>query len=179
MLKRRIWVVTLVAVFAVMLAACAPAVAVPDRPVTVDVDTALAAQAKLANLMMGPVEWSESDFSSLLSVLLDQNTGEGNPVTSISAWFEPGNQIFLRANLKDGTLPAAFGNTLDLSGKLNVADGKVQLVLDGASAGNVGVPTAVLAMIGSQINAALASMAVPPVTLTTDSGSVSVALGGM
>jgi hypothetical protein len=60
-----------------------------------------------------------------------------------------------------------------------VDGGKVQLALDGASAGNVGVPTAVLAMIGDQINAALGSMAVPPVTLTTDSGSVSVALGGM
>jgi hypothetical protein len=86
--------------------------------------------------------------------------------------------IYLRANLKEGTLPAAFGDTLDLSGKLMVDGGKVQLALDGASAGNVGVPTAVLAMIGDQINAALGTMAVPPVTLTTDSGSVSVALGG-
>jgi hypothetical protein len=169
----------LVAVFALVLAACAPAVAVPDRPIAVDVDTALAAQAKLANLMMGDVSWSESEFSSLLSVLLDQNTGDNNPVTSLSVWFEPDNQVFIRANLKDGVLPAAFGNTLDLSGKVMVDGGKVQLALDGASAGSVGAPAAVLAMTSDQINAALGSMMMVPASVATDSGNVTVSLGGM
>lgn len=169
----------MVAVFAMVLAACAPGVAVPDREIAVDVDTALAAQAKLANLMMGEVSWSESEFSSLLSVLLDQNTGENNPVTGINVWFEPDNQVFLRAALKDGVLPAAFGNTLDLSGKVMVDGGKVQLALDGASAGNVGVPAAVLSMVSDQINAALGSMLMVPANVATDSGNVMVSLGGM
>src|SRR4051794_12294727 len=116
MRNRRNWGVSIVALLLVAsLAACtATAVAMPSRDVPVNVDTALAAQSKLGNLMMGNVQWTESEFSSLLSVLLQQNSGENNPVTGVTVWFEPSNQIFVRVNLKEGVLPASFGNTLDL-----------------------------------------------------------------
>lgn len=60
------------------LSACAAGSAVnpPSRDVTVSVDEALAAQnAGMAGMMGGKVDWTESQFSSFLTVLLQQNTG--------------------------------------------------------------------------------------------------------
>lgn len=181
MLNRRNWVVSIIALLLVAsLAACTAApVSVPDRPIDISVDTALAAQNKVANLMMaGNVEWTEAEFSSLLSVLLDQNSGEGNPVEGINVWFEPDNQVFIRVNLVDGVLPT--GNTLDLAGTISVENNHVVVDLQQAGAGNVSVTGAVLDPISQQINAALAdpSMGVA-VDVNTESGMISVGLGGM
>ncbi len=180
MLNRRNWVVSIIGMLLVVsLAACTAApVAVPDRPIDVNVDTALAAQGKLGNLMMGNVEWSEAEFSSLLSVLLEQNSGENNPVDGISVWFEPDNKVIVRVDLKEGVIP--FGNTLDLAGTVGVEDNKVVVDLQEAGAGNMSVSGAMLAPISAQINAALAdpSMGVA-VDVATDTGTVSVGLGGM
>ena len=179
MLNRRNWVVALVALLLVgVLAGCAAGVAVPEREVEVSVDTALEAQNKLAGLMMaGEVDWSESEFSSLLSVLLDQNSGENNPVEAIHVWFEPGNKVIARIAMLDGVLPEAVGDTLELAGTLDVEDGKVVLNLDAAGAGALGVSPALLAPISAQINAALAGLAGVPVDVETEEGSMSVSLG--
>jgi len=179
MLSRRNWVIVAVALFLIAsLAACAAPVAVPDRDIQVDVDTALAAQAKINDLMMGGVDWSESEFSSLLSVLLDQNSGDANPVDSVKVWFEPGNEVIAQIALVDGVLPATFGgNTLDLAGKLNVDAGQIKLMLDGASVGGFGVDASVLGPISDQINAALAGLGGVPVSVETSEGSVSVGMG--
>ncbi len=180
MLNRRNWVVSLLALLLVAsLAACVAApVAVPDRDVPISVDTALAAQAKLTDLMMGHVEWTEAEFSSLLSVLLQQNSGENNPVEEIQVWFEPGNKVVARVTLKEGVLPA--GNTLDLAGTVSVEDMHVKVNLDAAGVGNMSVGSAMLAPISAQINSALAdpSMGVA-VNVSTDTGTISVGLGGM
>ena len=179
MLSRRNWVVVAVALFLVAsLAACGAPVAVPDRDIEVSVETALAAQDKVAGLMMGGAEWSESEFSSLLSVLLDQNSGEANPVDSVKVWFEPGNKVIAQVALVDGVLPETFpGGTLDLAGTIGVQDGMLMLDLEGASAGGFGVNPALLGPVNDQINAALAGLGGIPVSVETAEGSVSVGMG--
>ena len=79
MLNQRNWAVLFVLVLLVSsLAACsAGPVMMPDRDVEISVDEAMIAQDKgLAGLMMGSVDWTESEFSSLLPVLLEQNGGD-------------------------------------------------------------------------------------------------------
>ena len=180
MLNRRNWVVSIIALLLVSsLAACMAApVAVPDREIMVDVTTALEAQNKAMGLMSGNVEWSEAEFSSLLSVLLQQNGGENNPVNDVKVWFEPDNQIFISVGLRDGVIPT--GNTLDLAGSVSVVDNHVVVDLQQVGAGGMSVSGAMLAPISAQINAALAdpSMGVA-VDVATDTGSISVGLGGM
>ena len=181
MLSRRNWVVALVSLLLVAsLAACTAGIAVPDRPIAIDVNTALEAQNKIGNLMMaGEVQWSESEFSSLLSTLLEQNSGENNPVDAVNVWFEPGNKVIAQVSLLQGVLPPTLGgNTLNLSGVVSVEGGAVKIDLDGASAGGMGVSSAILGPVNSQINAALAGLGLGvPVTVATDSGSVTVKLG--
>lgn len=179
MLNRRNWAVSIIGLLLVAsLAACTAApVAMPDRPIEVDVNTALAAQNKIGNLMMGNAEWTEAEFSSLLSVLLEQNGGENNPVESVSVWFEPNNQVFIRVNLLPGVLPA--GNTLDLAGSIDVENNHVVVDLQQAGAGNMSVSGAILDPLSEQINAALADPSLGvAVDVTTDTGSISVGLGG-
>jgi hypothetical protein len=180
MLNRRNWVSIIALLLVASLAACTAApVAVPEREIMVDVNTALEAQNKAAGLVMsGSVDWSEAEFSSLLSVLLEQNGGANNPVNDVKVWFEPNNQIVISVGLKDGVLPS--GNTLDLAGTVAVENNHVVVDLQQAGAGNMSVSGAVLDPISAQINAALAdpSMGVA-VDVTTDTGTISVGLGGM
>jgi hypothetical protein len=180
MLNRRNWVSIIALLLVASLAACTAApVAVPEREIMVDVNTALEAQNKAAGLVMsGNVDWSEAEFSSLLSVLLEQNGGANNPVNDVKVWFEPNNQIVISVGLKDGVLPS--GNTLDLAGTVSVENNHVVVDLQQAGAGNMSVSGAVLDPISAQINAALAdpSMGVA-VDVTTDTGTISVGLGGM
>jgi hypothetical protein len=181
MLNRRNWVVSIIALLLVSsLAACTAApVAVPERDIMVDVTTALDAQNKAMSLVMsGNVDWTEAEFSSLLSVLLEQNGGENNPVNDIKVWFEPNNQIVISVGLQEGVLPS--GNTLDLAGTVSVENNHVVVDLQQAGAGNMSLSGAVLDPISAQINAALAdpSMGVA-VDVSTDTGTISVGLGGM
>jgi len=180
MLNRRNWVVSIIAMLLVasLAAGVAAPVAVPDREITVDVTTALDAQNKAMGLMSGDVEWSEAEFSSLLSVLLQQNGGENNPVSDIKVWFEPNNQIFIRVNLQEGVLPS--GNTLDLAGSVSVDNNHVVVDLQQLGAGNMSISGAALAPITQQINAALADPSLGvAVDVSTDTGTISVGLGGM
>jgi len=180
MLNRRNWVVSIFAVLLVSLAACTAApVAVPDREIAIDVNTAMDAQNKAMGLVMaGSVDWTEAEFSSLLSVLLQQNGGVNNPVEHIMVWFEPNNQIIIRVALKEGVIPS--GNTLDLAGTVSVENNHVVVDLQQAGAGNMSISGASLAPISAQINSALAdpSMGVA-VDVSTDTGTISVGLGGM
>jgi predicted small lipoprotein YifL len=180
MLNQRNWVVSIIALLLVAsLAACTAApVAVPDREITVDVTTALDAQNKAMGLMSGDVEWTEAEFSSLLSVLLEQNGGENNPVNDIKVWFEPDNQIVISVGLEEGVLPS--GNTLDLAGSIGVENNHVVVDLQQVGAGNMSISGAALAPISAQINAALADPSLGvAVDVSTTSGSITVGLGGM
>jgi len=180
MLNRRNWVVSIFALLLVAsMAACTAApVAVPNRDVKVDVDTALAAQNKAAGLMLGKVDWTESEFSSLLTVLLQQNGGTNNPVDGVKVWFEPNNQIFIQVDLKEGVIPNV--DKLDLAGTVGVESNHVKVDLTAVGAGNMSVSGASLAPISAQINAALADPGLGvAANVSTDTGSISVGLGGM
>ncbi len=180
MLNRGKWVVSFVSLLLVAsLAGCAAAaVAMPNRSLTVNVDTALAAQSKLGDLMMGHVEWTESEFSSLLTVLLQQNSGDNNPITGINVWFESGNMIYAQVTLKDGVLPAAFGNSLDLAGTVSVENNHVVVDLSQAGAGDMSVSGAMLAPVNAEINKALADPSLGvAVNVTTDTGKITLTVG--
>jgi len=180
MLNRRNWVVSIIALLVVLsVAACTAApVQVPNRDVKVDVDTALAAQNKAAGLMSGKVDWTESEFSSLVSVLLQQNGGTNNPVNGVKVWFEPNNQVFAEVDLKEGVIPNV--TKLDLAGTVSVKDNHVMVDLNAAGTDNMSVTGASLAPINQQLNTALADPSLGvAANVSTDTGTISVGLGGM
>jgi hypothetical protein len=180
MLNRRNWVVSIIALLLVAsLAACTAApVAFPDREIAVDVNTALEAQNKaMSGVMSGAVELSETEFSSLLSVLLQQNSAN-SPISDIKVWFEPDNQIFISVGLQEGVIPNA--TSLDLAGTVAVEGNHVVVDLQQAGAGNMSVSGAALAPITAQINAALADPSLGvAVNVSTGEGTISLGVGGM
>jgi hypothetical protein len=169
------------AVFALSigLTACTvgQAVELPDREVSINVETALEAQnMAMSGLMMGNVTLDEAQFSSLLTELLKANSGENNPVESITAWFEP-DAIYLQVDVADGVLPATIGDKLAVAGTVDVADGKLMLDLSQASAGTYKVEGASLAPINSQINAALSNFNLGvPVQVETAEGTLTLSM---
>lgn len=149
---------------------------VPERDVEVSMEQALAAQNKLGDLMMGNVEWTESEFSSLLSVLLEQNAGENNPIEGVVVWFEPDNQIAIRVQLVDGLVPGV--STVDVAGTIAVEGNHVVVDVDQAGAGNLSVSESMLPAISEQINAALADPQFGVAAgVETGEGVISVTLG--
>jgi hypothetical protein len=175
----KVGVVLLVLVLALAGCTAGQGVTLPDREVTIDAQTGFDAQnSAMAGLMMGGATLDESQFSSLLTELLKANSGENNPVESISAWFEPEGQIFLQVDLKDGVLPAAVGDTLAVAGGVTVDNGQLMVDLNEASAGNYLVSGAMLAPISAQINSALAGLNVGPVQVETEQGALNLSMGG-
>ncbi len=178
MLNRRNWVVSLIAMLLVVsLTACtASTVSVPNRPIEVDVNTAYEAQNKLAELLMlGSVEWSESEFSSLVSVLLDQNSGDENPVTGVHVWFEPNNQVVIRVALVPGLTP--LGDSVNLAGTISADAGKLAVNVSALGIGGLSVSGDVLSLVSTQINAALAGIDIGlPISVSTDTGKITVSL---
>ncbi len=182
MLNRKTVTLALVLVLLVSsLSACAAGAAVtpPARDITISVDDALAAQnAGMAGLMAGKVEWTEAQFSSFLSVLLQQNTGPNTPIKSIKAWFDAGNKIFLQVELNDGVLLG--GNTIDLAGTIAVQDHHLAVTLSDASANGMSVSGAPLDAVNAWINHILADPNLGvAVDVTTDEGKLTISLAQM
>lgn len=182
MLNRKTVALALVLVLLVSsLSACAAGSAVnpPARDITISVDDALAAQnAGMAGLMAGKAEWTESQFSSFLTVLLQQNTGPNVPIKSIKAWFEPDNKIFLRAELNDGVLLG--GNAIDLAGSITVADHHLTVNLTDAAANGYSVSGAPVDMVSSWINHFLSDPNLGvAVDVSTSEGKLTVGLAQM
>jgi hypothetical protein len=178
-LRKYVSVAALLLISALIMSACTvgPGVTVPTRDVSVSNEAALEAQnLAMAGLMMGSVDLNEEQFSSLLTELMRANTGQNNPVEEIRAWFEP-DMIYLQAELQQGVLPAAFGNTLTLAGNLTVQDGRLLISFREAAAGNYVVAGAALDPINNQINMALASQGLMvPATVTMESGVLTIEL---
>ena len=176
---RKIFMGAAVFALSVGLAACTAgqAVELPDREVTIDVGTALDAQnMAMSGLMTGNVTLDEAQFSSLLTELLKANSGENNPVESITAWFEP-DAIYLQVDVVDGVLPATIGDKLAVAGTVDVADGKLVLDLSQASAGTYKVEGASLAPINAQITAALSGFNLGvPVQVETAEGTLTLSM---
>lgn len=178
---RKTWALSLVLVLLMAsLAGCAMGSQSkwPDRQITISVDEALAAQdAALGGLAAGSAELTESQFSSFLSVLLQQNSGKNTPIKNIWTWFEPDNQVFMRVELNDGVMLG--GNTIDLVGKLSVKDQHVNIDLQEAGANGYSVAGDAIAPVNAWINHFLADPNLGViVNVSTDTGKVTLGLGG-
>lgn len=168
-----------ITVMAFSLSACAfgSGLAIPDREVPISLESALEAQDMgMMGLLMGSVEWTEGQFSSLLTELIAQNAGDANPIESVTAWFEP-EQMFLRIALADGILPEEFGSTVEVAGTIDLDGDIIVLDLTQAAAAGFVVTGDVLGPINDQINEALADF---PLglggTVTMGSGTLSITL---
>lgn len=181
MFHRKTWALSLVLVLLVAtLSGCAMGsqTAWPDREITISVDEALMAQdTALAGMMMGGAELTESQFSSFLSTLLQQNMGANTPIEAIWAWFEPDNQIYLRVQLKEGVMLG--GNTLDLVGKIMVQDQHVMVDLQEAGANGMSLSGDMISPISAWINHFLSDPNLGTiVNVSTDTGKIMLGLGG-
>lgn len=179
MLNRRNWVVALVALLLMAsLAGCSMGQAeVPSRAVPISLDAALEGQTVgLQGLMSGQVTWTESQFSSFLTELLKQNSGPNMPIENITAWFGAGNEVTLRVTFADGVFLG--GNTVDLSGKVMVSNGQLQVDLDQAAANGMVISGPILDMVSAYINSTLASPSFGiAADVSTDDGSITIKLG--
>ncbi|MGL4648443.1 MAG: hypothetical protein ACRC1H_03470 [Caldilineaceae bacterium] len=170
----------LVALLIVMasLAGCVAgsAVAVPDRELTVDLDTALMAQDMgMAGLMGGTVTWTESEFSSFLTYLVAQNAGASVPLDGIKVWFEPGNMVVIEATPSAG-VPLA--GPVRLSGMIGVEDNMVMVDVAEASVGDIAVTGPLLDVVSGAVNRALADPSLGvAVDVATDTGEITLSLG--
>lgn len=171
------WAAITVLAFSLSACAAGSGLSVPDREVPISLDSALEAQDMgMMGLLMGSVELSEGQFSSLLTELIAQNAGEANPIETVTAWFEP-EQMYLRIDLVEGVLPPGFGNTVEVAGTIGL-DGDVIVVdLNEAAAAGYVVTGDVLGQLNEQINVALADF---PLGIggevSMDSGTLSVTL---
>ncbi|MCB0046879.1 MAG: hypothetical protein KDD92_15750 [Caldilineaceae bacterium] len=151
MISRKSLLVTVVLVFVLaVLAGCtAGTVEVPDREIDINMDDAMAGQAKgMQALSTGEVTWTEAEFSSFITELLQQNLGSSSPITSVKAWFEDDNGVVFQVGLPGGM-------TADLSGKIMVEDHIIQVELDSASAMGMSAAGSILNVIQGAINRAL------------------------
>ncbi len=173
MLNRRYLVVSVVLVLLVaVLAGCgAGAAAMPDREVTISIDEALAAQdAAMAGMLTGQAEWTESQFSSLVTELLKQNLGAGSPIQEVKAWFMP-EGLVLAATLADGS-------QVVLSGNVMVENNRIKLDLKEAAAMGMVAAGPVLDIVEGAINRALDAPELGvAVNVATGDGTLSLGLG--
>ncbi len=177
MFSRKNLLVTVILVLVVaVLAGCgsaAEAVQVPDREIMVNMDAAMAGQAKgMEGLMTGSVTWTEEEFSSFVTTLLQQNLGGMAPVEGVKAWFEGDNGLVLQVGLPGGM-------TADLAGKIEVNDANhIQVDLEAASAMGLTAAGSILDVIEGAINRALAddSLGVA-LNVETAPGEITIGLG--
>jgi len=136
------------------LSACmAGSMMMPDREVMISPEAAMEAQnALLAGAATGTVELTESQFSSLLTVLLSQDPNNQIPVEAITVMFNP-DRMYINAQLDQ----AAFGglDSVALAGNIMVEDNLVVIDLDEAAAGPLSADQNLVDFIGDRITAAL------------------------
>ncbi|MEX1020806.1 MAG: hypothetical protein WDZ49_14175 [Litorilinea sp.] len=171
------WAAITVVAFSLSACAMGSGLTIPEREVPISLDSALEAQDMgMMGLLMGSVEWTEGQFSSLLTELIAQNAGEGNPIESVTAWFEP-EQMYLRIALADGVLPEGYGNSVEVAGTIDLEGEIIVVNLTQAAAAGYVVSGDVLGPINEQINMALADF---PLglggTVAMDTGTLSITL---
>ena len=175
MFSRKNLLVTMILVLVVaVLAGCGTAeeaVMALERQIDITMEDALAAQEKAMNaLMTGEATWSEAEFSSLVSTLIEQNGG-GAFVEEVKAYFDDGNMITLEATLPGG-VKAALAGTIDVNDANNI-----EIDLEAASAMGMAAAGGMLDVVEGAINRALAdpTMGVA-VDVETTEGGISLGL---
>jgi hypothetical protein len=155
MFGRKNLLVTVILVLVVaVLAGCggaADAVQVPDREIMINMDAAMSGQVKgMEGLMTGQVVWTEEEFSSFVTTLLEQNLGDMAPIEGVKAWFDENNGVTFQVALPGGM-------TADLAGTIDVNDANnIEVDLEAASAMGLAAAPAILDVIEGAINRALA-----------------------
>jgi hypothetical protein len=147
MLNRKNLVVAVALVLMVsMLAGCAAGGASLARDPEISSDAAMSAQNKaIAGLGSGQVEWTEAEFSSLLTLLVQQNLGS-DMISGIKANFDPSG-----LTLAVGT---PMGEAV-LKGNIMVEDNILKVNLDEASAMGMAAVGPILDVVEGAINRAL------------------------
>ncbi|MEZ4659874.1 MAG: hypothetical protein R2911_20155 [Caldilineaceae bacterium] len=151
--RKNLLVVVFTLMLAVSLSGCMMGGAMmPDREVEISMDAAMAGQNKaIQGALTGSATLTESEFSSLLSMLLQQNASAEVPVESIQAMFDPG-KMYIVANLSQ----AVGGiDKVGMAGNVSVSDHIVSVELDEAFAGPFVVSGGLASLIADRINAAL------------------------
>lgn len=148
MLNRKTVTMTFVLVLMLsVLSGCMAGEAQLERMPEISMDAAMEAQNKaMSGLMAGQVEWTEEEFSSLLTALIQQNLGT-DMISGVAANFDPDQAIALAV----GT---PFGEAV-LTGKIMVEDNILQVELDEASAMGMAASGAILNVVEGAINRAL------------------------
>ncbi len=154
--RRSLLVIGVMALFLMMLSACAPgSPMMADHDVDISIDEALAGQdAVMTGIMAGNISLSESQASSLLTELLKQNHLDKVEIADISAAMD-GDVNTLTVNLAS---PVGGIDSLGVAGTIMSSGGVVSVDLSQAWAGGMGVDPALLGVVSAQINASLAGM---------------------
>ena len=139
----------LVLLLAVLSGCAAGGAMMPEEPVEISMDAAMAGQQKaMEGLMTGAATLSDSEISSLLTELIKQNMGDGGLVSDVSIQSEPG---VLYINI--GTPMGA----VQLVGNVEVVDNIVQVDLQQAAAMGMNVTGPLLEVVEGALNRAMNS----------------------
>lgn len=132
--------------------------------------------ASLAGMPMGlpdgPLGIS-SEQAGMVSDMLAQMGLNTIEIADVTTHFEGGN-IGIMSSLAS---PIMGVDSLGLSFGLTVDGGTAELSVGEAFAGNLVADSALTAMVADQINAQLAAIPLPPITIDSDGGELMVALG--
>ncbi len=132
--------------------------------------------ASLAGMPMGlpdgPLGIS-SEQAGMVSDMLAQMGLNTIEIADVTTHFEGGN-IGIMSSLAS---PIMGVDSLGLSFGLTVDGGTAELSVGEAFAGNLVADSALTGMVADQINAQLAAIPLPPITINSDGGELMVALG--
>ena len=131
--------------------------------------------ASLAGMPMGLPDGAlgiSGDQAAMVSNMLMQMGLNSVEITDVVTQFDGGN-IGIMGQFAS---PVAGVDSLGLSFGLSVDGGAAQLSIDEAFAGNMVADSGVTSMIADQINAQLAAIPLPPVSIESDGGELMVGL---
>jgi predicted small lipoprotein YifL len=135
------------------LAACmAGGIAMPDREVTISSEAAMDGLTAIsAGMGTGQAELTESQFSSLVTMLLKQNPNPQLPIESVTALFDP-DKMYMNIKLSQNM---GGIDSLTVSGNIIVKDHMVMVDLAEAAAGPLMADEGLVNLIGERLTAAL------------------------
>lgn len=156
------------------LAACmAGGIAMPDREVPISAEAAMDGLTALSDgLSTGQAELTESEFSSLVTMLIQQNPNPQVPVESVTAMFDP-DKMYMNIKLSQNM---GGIDTLSVSGNIMVKDHMVMVDLAEAAAGPLAADQGLVNLIGERITAALNDPALGTI-VDVSMGEGTIALG--
>ena len=151
--RKSLLVFTSAMILLIVLSGCmAGAVSMPDRDVEISNQAAIEAQnALLAGAAQGSVELTESQFSSLLTVLATQDPTGQIPIEGVKAHFTP-DKLYLTLELDQAMLGV---DSIGVTGNVSVENNLVVIDLDDAMAGPFHADGNLVDFIGDRITAAL------------------------